>query len=484
MKKITLWSVVLSLLLISSASADVRMPKMFSNNCVLQRDMAVNVFGWADAGEKVTVEFNGQKVETTACEKGKWSVQLAPMAAKNEGATMTISGKNVVTIENVAVGEVWVCGGQSNMQYPVGGWGRVEATDEELNGDLSFIRFLRDPYITNPEPQEDLGGGAWTECKGGDQKKCTAVGFYFALRLHRELGCPIGLIDCNWGGSKVEEWIPESFMNLLSPETAAHAREFVTHVKADNRKFIGCMFNAKMNPWTKYAIKGAIWYQGCSNGGQGQLYFEKMDAMIKAWRSLWGYDFPFYWVQLANFQAPNADPNAMGGFVPVRYAQTKCLSIPKTGQAVTIDVGEANDIHPINKFTVGERLAACALANDYGKNVPFASPLFKEMKVDGNKAILTFSNVGDGLVAGKQNVREFSVDREGKLQRFAIAGDDGKFYWANAEITGKDTIEVSAPEVATPANVRYAFQQNPEGANLYSAEGLPASPFSTEPISK
>ena len=481
MKKIFLWSVLLSLLLVSAVSADVRMPKMFTSNCVLQRDAAVSVFGWADAGEKVTVEFNGQKVETTACEQGKWSVKLAPMAAKCEGSAMTITGKNVVKVENVVVGEVWVCGGQSNMQFSLG---RSTATEEELHGDLSFIRFLRDPNVTAPEPQEDLAGGKWTECKEDKQKGCTAVGFYFAQRLHKELGCPIGLIDCNWGGSKVEEWTPDAFMNLLSTETATHAREYVTHVKTDNWKFIGCMFNAKMNPWTKYTIKGAIWYQGCSNGGQGQRYFEKMEAMIKAWRTLWGYEFPFYWVQLANFQAPNADPNFTGSFVPVRYAQTKCLNIPKTGQAVTIDVGEADDIHPVNKFTVGERLAACALANDYGKNVPFASPLFKEMKVDGNKAVLTFSNAGSGLVAGKQSIREFSVEKDAKLNRFAIAGADGKFYWAEAKITGKDTVEVTAPEVTAPVNVRYAFQQNPEGANLYSAEGLPASPFSTEPITK
>ncbi len=482
MKKTLLLSAILSLVLVSLASADVRLPKMFTSNCVLQRDASVNVFGWADAGEKVTVEFNGQKVETTACDAGKWCVQLAPMAAKCDGSALVVTGKNTVTVENVVVGEVWVCGGQSNMQYPVGGWGRVDATEEELSGDLSFIRFLRDPCVTNPEPQEDLAGGAWTLCKDGEQKKCTAVGFYFALRLHAELGCPIGLIDCNWGGSKVEEWIPECAMNTLSEATAANAREFVTHARTDDRKFIGCMYNSKMNPWTKYTIQGAIWYQGCSNGGQGLVYFEKMEAMIQAWRKAWGYDFPFYWVQLANFQAPSDDANSTGGFVPVRAAQTKCLEIAKTGQAVIIDVGEEKDIHPINKFDVGYRLAACALAKDYGKDVPFASPLFASMKVEGNKAILTFENVGAGLVVGHQEPRTFSIVKDGALKRFAVAGEDGKFYWADAKITSANTVEVSAPEVAVPVNVRYACQQNPEGCNLYNAEGFPASPFSTEPL--
>ncbi|MDO4628718.1 MAG: sialate O-acetylesterase [Planctomycetia bacterium] len=485
MKKTCLWSVLFALLsvaLVSSVSADVRMPRMFSNNCVLQRGVPVNVFGFADAGEKVTVEFNGQKIETTACEAGKWLVKLAPMETKCEGSVMTITGKNTITVENVVVGEVWVCSGQSNMEYALGGWGRVDATEEELTGDNSFIRFLRDAYVTNPKPQEDLAGGAWIECKDGQQKPCTAVGFYFAKRLHDELGCPIGLIHCNWGGSKVEEWMPAEGMAMLSEETAAHAREFVTHVKADNRKYTGCMFNGKLSPWTKYTIKGAIWYQGCSNGGQGQVYFEKMQAMIQSWRAIWGYEFPFYWVQLANYQAPNDDPNTMGGFVPVRAAQTKCLTIPKTGQAVTIDIGEANDIHPINKFTVGNRLAVCALANDYGKDVIYASPLFKSMKVEGNKAILTFDNGGTNLVVGKQNVRKFSIDNESALKCFAVAGADGKYYWAEAKITSANTIEVSAPEVATPVNVRYAYQQNPEGANLYNVAGLPASPFSTEPL--
>ncbi|MDO4573699.1 MAG: sialate O-acetylesterase [Planctomycetia bacterium] len=462
--------------------ADVRLPRMFTDHCVLQRDAEVQVFGWADAGEKVTVAFNGQQVETTACDAGKWLVKLAPMAAKCEGGVMTITGKNTLTVNDVVVGEVWVCGGQSNMEYRVGGWGRVDATEEELNADLSFVRYLRDMRVTNPVPQEDLASGAWTLCKDGNQKNCTAVGFYFALRLHQELGCPVGLIDCNWGGSKVEEWIPESGMSRLSPETAAHAREYVTHAKQDNRKFIGCMFNGKMSPWTKYTIRGALWYQGCSNGGQGEVYFQKMNAMIQEWRKLWGYEFPFYWVQLANFQAPSDDPNTMGAFVPVRAAQTKCLTIPKTGQAVTIDIGEAKDIHPINKFDVGNRLAVIALAKDYGKDLPFASPLFQSMKVEGNKAILTFENVGSGLIVGKQETRKFSAVPEGKLQRFAVAGADGKFFWADAKITGKNTVEVSASEVAVPVNVRYAFQQNPDGANLYNAEGFPASPFSTEEL--
>ncbi len=487
MKKRQLWSVfsvftlfsAFTLLFTSSVSADVRMPQMFSDNCVLQRGVPVNIFGFADAGEKVTVEFNTQKVETTTDESGKWLVQLAAMETQNEGAPLTVTGKNTVTLKNVVVGEVWVCGGQSNMEFRLA---RVNTTEEEIASDLSAIRFFRDPFTLSTTLKDDHTSGDWVECKNQKQRNCTAVGFFFALRLHKELGCPIGLIDCNKGGSKVEEWLPESGMKFLSDETATHAREFVTRTNMEERKHIGCMYNAKMHPWTKYTIKGAIWYQGCSNGGQGEVYFQKMNAMIQAWRENWGSDFPFYWVQLANFRNASDDPNTVGSFVPVRVAQLKCLTIPKTGQAVAIDVGEAEDIHPTNKFTIGNRLAALALANNYGKGTLVTSPIFREMKVEGNRAILTFDNGGAKLVVGEQTGREFQLAQDARLNRFAVSGADGKFYWAEAKITSANTVEVTAPEVAEPIHVRYAFQDNPEGANLYNAEGFPASPFSTEEL--
>ena len=250
------------------------------------------------------------------------------------------------------------------------------------------------------------------------KKQCTAVGFYFALRLHAELGCPIGLIDCNWGGSKVEEWIPECAMNTLSEATAANAREFVTHARTDDRKFIGCMYNSKMNPWTKYTIQGAIWYQGCSNGGQGLVYFEKMEAMIQALRKALGYDFPFYWVQLANFQAPSDDANSTGGFVPVR-AHNEVSRNRKDGQAVIIRCRRRKDIHPITSSTsaIVWRLRTCERLR---KRRSVASAAFRLDEVKEIKRSHV-ENVGAGPVVRHQEPPHIQHRKRRTLKRFAVA---------------------------------------------------------------
>ena len=473
------FGLLLVLLTAVSLFADVRLPRMFSDNAVLQRNQAVPVWGWADPGEKVTVEFNDQKVETTTCEKGCWTVSLAPMAAENKGNDLIVRGKNTIKLANVAVGDVWVCSGKSNMEWALNSGsktGRISATPDELNGDYGYVRYLRDAYIVNEKPQDNLGGGSWTPCVGGKQAGCTAIGFYFALRMHKELNITIGLIHCNWGGSKIESWMPLDAWNQLPKEMQTNITNEMAKRKGGQGLPCG-MYNAKLHPWTRYAIKGALWYQGCSNGSEGETYFLKQKLMIESWRKAWGYDFPFYWVQLANYQKPNDDPNVGTNWAPLRDAQTACLSVPKTGQAVTIDVGETGDIHPRNKFDVGNRLAALSLVKDFGKQIPCESPLFKELKVTGNKALVTFDKVGSGLTAGKQVPRQFTADKNASVKRFAIAGADGKYYWGNAVITGKDTVEVTCPQVANPVSVRYAWQMNPEGCNLYSGEGFPATPF-------
>ncbi len=470
MKK-TLFLFAVMAMVCSTVLADVKLPKTFSDNAVLQQNKVVNVFGWAEPGEKVTVDFNGQKVETTACEAGKWLVQLQPMKTLNEGKDLIVSGKNSITLKNVVVGEVWVCSGQSNMEFVL----RSQVGPaEEQTGDFSFVRYLRDPHVTNAQPQEDLAAGQWTECKGGQQGNITAVGFHFAVRLHQELNCPVGIIDCNWGGSRIESWMPEETKDQLPADTL----KTISQNMGAKGNFAG-MYNAKLAPWTKYTIDGALWYQGCSNGGEGDTYFEKQKAMIQAWRKAWGYDFPFYWVQLANFTAPSDNPNDRTGWAPLRDAQTKCLEVPQTGQAVIIDIGMEKDIHPKNKFTVGNRLAAWALVKDFGKQIVYASPLVKSAKCENGKITVTFDNVGGGLVAGNQDDRVFSVVDQ-PLKRFAVAGADKKFVWATAKITGKDTVEITCDEITEPKFVRYAWQQNPSGCNLYNAEGFPATPFSVE----
>ena len=245
------------------------------------------------------------------------------------------------------------------------------------------------------------------------------------------------------------------------------------------------MYNSMIHPFVHLPIKGALWYQGESNGGEGETYYDKMRALIGGWRKQWGQgNFPFYYVQLANFQAPSEDPAGGSGWAKLRDAQTKSLTIPNTGMAVitdTVPLAEKDDIHPKNNFDVGLRLARWALARDYGqKNLEVSGPLFKALKVEGNKARLAFDHTGTGLMIGKKDGRTPATAASGeKLKHFAIAGADKKWFWAEAVIDG-NTVTVSSPEVKEPVAVRYAYQMNPDGANLYNKEGLPASPFRTD----
>jgi sialate O-acetylesterase len=245
------------------------------------------------------------------------------------------------------------------------------------------------------------------------------------------------------------------------------------------------MYNAMIHPFVRLPIKGALWYQGESNGGEGETYYHKMRALIGGWRQQWGQgDFPFYFVQLANFQNATEDPAGGNGWAKLREAQRKSLSIPNTGMAVitdTVPLAEANDIHPRNKYDVGLRLARWALNRDYGqKDIEVSGPLFKALKIEGNKARLVFDHSGSGLMVGKKEGRTPAIEnKEGKLKRFAVAGADKKWFWAEA-IIENHTVVVSSPEVTEPVAVRYAFSMNPDGANLCNREGLPASPFRTD----
>lgn len=477
------WFLVSSVLL-----ADVRLPKAFTDNAVLQRDTVVKLWGWADAGEKVKATWNGRSVETTACDAGKWSLQIPSGAACCEGKELVVEGKNKIVLQNVVVGEVWICSGQSNMEQPLNSWGqpRLSCTEEEISGDYSFVRFNRAFHQTADKAAEDVSSHGWTVCKDGNQKNCTACGFHFAVRLHKELGVPVGLIDVNWGGSNINSWIPDEGWNNV-PETAELGKQLIAErQKVENKDkgyhWAGGMYYAMLAPWRGYTIRGALWYQGCSNAGEGGFYYYKQKAMILEWRKLWGQgDFPFYWVQLANFRAPSNNPNDNIGWATIRDGQTRCMEVPYTGQAVIVDIGEEKDIHPRNKYDVGNRLALWALANDYGKNVVHVSPMIREWKVDGNKMVVKFDQVGSGLVVGENVERQpLKVLTNGELKRFAIAGEDKVFHWATAKIVGKDTVELTCEAVPNPVAARYAWQQNPEGCNLYSTEGLPATPFRTD----
>jgi sialate O-acetylesterase len=502
------------------AIADVRLPRIFTDNMMLQRDLPVRVWGWADAGEAVSVTLAGNSATTQADEKNQWSLEL-PALKTGENLELTVKGKNSLTLMNVIIGDIWVCSGQSNMEMDLGGC--VGAAEDLKAADLPKIRRIKINHEQAAQPGMDAPTATpWQVCSPGTARGFTAVGFYFAREIQQKTGVPIGIVDNNWGGTPIEPWVATEGLDMVAelkpqltarqeaikayraklPKTLTQLEGWIATTRrnlADETE-IGPMpaiprhpggdgwsgmHNAMIHPFVRLPIKGALWYQGESNGGEGETYFDKMRALIGGWRKLWAQgDFPFYFVQLASFQGVTENPAGGDGWAKLREAQRKSLSIPNTGMAVitdTVPLAEANDIHPRNKYDVGLRLARWALNRDYGqKEVVASGPLFKSLKIEGKKARLVFDHIGSGLMVGKKEGRAAAIEnKEGKLKRFAIASADKKWYWAEAVIE-KDTVVVSSPEVVEPVAVRYAFQMNPDGANLYNKEGLPASPFRTD----
>jgi sialate O-acetylesterase len=489
----------------SAALADVKLPAIFGSHMVLQRDQKDRVWGWAEPGEEVKVEIAGQSKTAKAGPDASWRVELDPMSAGGPH-TMSVRGKNTVTLDDVLVGEVWICSGQSNMQWGVGG-----AKDADL--EIHAAKFLNIRLITVPnrgtqEPQKDFEGH-WVACSPETVGGFSAVGYFFGRQLHQTLGVPVGLINDAWGGSACEAWIRRDLLAAdpkygpmmqnwadfeknyskakedYQAKFAAWQKE-AAKAKAENKPEPnqpfnpdwmmygnfrpGNIYNGVLKPTIGYGIRGVIWYQGESNANRAYQYRDLFPLMIKSWRDEWGQgDFSFYWVQLADFQAESPNQHD-SDWAELREAQTMTMDrLPKTGQAVIIDIGEGKDIHPRNKQDVAQRLARWALARDYGIGIPHQSPTYKSMERKGNKVVLTFDHVGGGLGT-------FDVD---EARGFAIAGSDRKFVSAQARVTGKNTVEVWADGVSEPVAVRYAWAHNPV-CNLYSAEGLPATPFRTD----
>lgn len=499
--------------------AAVQMPTVFTDNMMLQRDQPIRVWGWADVDEAVSVTLLGKTVNTKVDKKGTWSVEL-PAVGTGENLEMIITGTNSVTLKNIIIGDIWVCSGQSNMEMSLNGC--LGAKEDMSAADFPKIRRIKFNHVQSGMPEDDAPAqGAWQECSPKTVGGFTAVGFYFARDVHQKTGVPIGIVDANWGGSRIEPWVPleglalvDDFADAYKSKQAAitayraglpayfeQMESWITksrtnlangdHVSAPpvmpkiNDGGWSGMYNGMISSIIRLPIKGALWYQGESNGNEGDSYFQKKRALIGGWRKLWNQgDFPFYFVQLANFKQPNDNPAGGDGWAKHREAQSKCLTIPQTGMAVIIDtvpLNQANDIHPKNKFDVGTRLARWALVKDYGqKDLVYSGPLFKELKIEGNKARISFEHTGSGLMVGKKEGRSPAVeDSTGKLTQFSIAGADKKWYWADAVIEN-NTVVLSSAEVQEPVAVRYAFSMNPNGANLYNREGLPASPFRTD----
>ena len=462
--------------------AKVQLPPVIGNGMVLQRELPVPVWGWAEPGELVKVVFSGQERSVKANNDGKWSVEFGPLKASTKPMVMTITcGDDIQILENILVGEVWLCSGQSNMEWGVGN--SMNAKEEIAAATHPLIRLFNVPGHTVSAQPKEQGAGQWRSCEPGSISGFSAVGYYFGRRIKGELNVPVGLIGSNWGGTRIEPWTPlEGFESV--PELSAIAGQ----VKSYNSKTrVGgrdpsAIYNSMVHPLTPYALRGAIWYQGESNGAEGETYYQKKHALVNGWRKAFRNDhMAFYWVQLANFQQENRNPAGGDGWAKIREAQTKALDIPGTGMAVITDIGEARDIHPRNKQDVGWRLAQWALHQTYGLNdlVP-SGPLYKSQKIEGNAIRVFFHHVGEGLMVGKKSgldpVREVN---DGRLEHFAITGADMKWVWADAKIDG-ETVVVQSPDVVEPIAVRYAFTMNPERANLYNRDGLPAGPFRTD----
>ena len=514
------FSLLVVLFLATPLMAEVMPNPLFSSGTVLQRDCEVPVWGTARDGEKVTVEIAGQKLSTTAV-GGKWSVNLKPLSAGGP-FTLKISGDNVVTLENVLVGEVWVCSGQSNMQFALAG--ATNAQTEIPKANFPKIHLFTVPRKTSIKPISEAAG-TWVECTPETVRQFSAVGYFFGRDLHRKLDVPIGLIHSSWGGTPAQAWTSieglkkESVLNGYVADAAKNEQNFAAAAAAYPAKAAqyeeklkaweakagpgyeqklekwkqACieakkngkpmpklgvpvkpvppppadglprtptvLYNGMIAPLIPYGIRGAIWYQGEGNAGQARLYRTLFPTMIADWREKWKQgDFPFLFVQLAPF---NKQPPE------IREAQLLTLSkSPNTAMAVTADVGDLTNIHPKRKEPVGQRLALAARAIVYGEKIEYSGPMYQSMKAEGGKAVLKFTHTGTGLVA-----------KGGPLKDFTIAGADKKFVPAQAEIRGGEII-VSSSEVASPVAVRYGW--GTYDGNLFNAEGLPASPFRTD----
>jgi sialate O-acetylesterase len=472
----TLVSAVCCLSLASLARGDVKLPAIFSSHMVLQQGENDRVWGQADPDEQVTVEIAGQGKTAKAGADGKWSVTLDPLAAGGPH-TMTVRGRNGIRLEDVLVGEVWICSGQSNMQWDVQISNDPDL--ESLTAKFPNIRLISVPQVGTQEPQFTFNG-QWDVCTPDTVKSFSAVGYFFGRQLHQTLGVPVGLIDDAWGGSACEAWIRRDVLAADERYKPLLARwEEMEKKSVEDKNLEGQMrgnarpaniYNGVLKPTIGYGIRGAIWYQGETNAGRAYQYRDLFPLMISNWRKDWGIgDFPFYWVQLADFRSEKSEP-AESDWAELREAQTMTMSeLPNTGEAVIIDLGEDQDIHPRNKQDVAKRLARWALARDYGVNVPYHSPQYKSMEKSEGKAVLTFDFTGPGL-------KTFDV---GQVRGFAIAGSDKKFVWAQAKIVAPDKIEVWSDAVKEPVAVRYAWADNPV-CNVYGQNGLPLTPFRSD----
>lgn len=484
------------------AAAELKPAALFSDHMVLQRGQPVPVWGQADPGEQVSVSISGQTKSTTTDAHGKWLVRLDPMPASPEGHELVVQSsdeKRRFRIIDVVVGDVWLCSGQSNMLFRMN---KVENSQKEIAAaNDPNVRFfaVKEQFAQSPLTQV---GGAWKPISPATAAECSAVAYYFATSLQKQLGVPIGLLVSSVGGTRIETWMPQETLvslgdsqSLLEKWKHVSTDEF-SKIAADYRAYQyrrdrplpvtptatdqpaaparsaaekppsmrchdcpGALHNGMIAPLQPFAIRGFLWYQGEANSGRPDSYEKLLPGLIADWRKVWGQTLPFLFVQLAPFKSTHP---------AFREAQLRIWQkTPHSAMVVTTDVGDANDIHPVRKRPVGERLALAARALSYGEKVEYSGPVFKNMSIENDRAVISFTHIGAGLVA-----------KGDSLTGFTMAGGDGKFIAARAVIEGS-TVVITSDKITQPVAVRYAWATVPDG-NLFNREGLPAAPFRSD----
>ncbi len=489
--------------LAASADANVELASPFTSHLVLQREVPVPVWGTAEPGENVTVTFAGQTKRATAADDGQWRVVLAPLPTSVEPQSLVVTGSQTddpLELSDVLVGEVWLCSGQSNMDFTVAKTekyyfaGVQNEAEEVAAANYPRIRMFTGEWTKSHEPQARVAG-TWKVCNPETVREFSAIGYFFARDLQRVLKVPVGIVTLTYGASTAQAWIRreaieadprlkpvldtfDAKVKAYVPPTEEQMKQWISALgkaKKGKNRALGrpnpdpiqdqhnptVLFNGMIAPFVGFAVRGVLWYQGESITPPRDLFPIWNETLIQDWRKLWGRELPFYFCQVSAQRAASNGPD-------VREWQTEALKLPATAMAVTIDIGDAHNVHPKNKQDVGDRLCRIALAKTYGQSIEYSGPQYVGMKSFGAALQLTFSHVTGGL-----------SDHGSTLKGFEVAGPDGKFFPATANIDG-NTVFVSSPDVPVPTVARYAWAAFPDGCNLYNGAGLPAAPFRTD----
>jgi sialate O-acetylesterase len=448
------------LIFLQFSRANISLPEIFSDNMVLQQNSFVTIWGWAKTGETIVMkaDWMDKEMSTLTDTEGNWKITIKTPSAGGP-FNIHLKGHNEIILKNVLIGEVWLCSGQSNMEMSAQS-GITNGEEEIKNANWPEIRFYTVGTATSHYPQDHLTG-KWTVCTPDEMSTFSAIGYFFARKLNKELGVPIGVINSSWGGTPAEAWMPEEVIQ----------KDDFLHEAASKQKPVpwgpvapAMIYNAMISPLTPFHIAGVVWYQGEANTINAYVYKEMLSALIRSWRNKWGYDFPFYYAQIAPYKYGKPFEG-----VEVRDAQRRALDVPNTGMAVISDLCDTLNIHPKNKQDAALRLANIALNRYYRKTIPEDSgPLFRDMIIEKNKAIVSFDH-SEGLHV---------VGAGARLTYFEIAGEDKVFYPADAKIKDQKVV-VQSKNVKIPVAVRFAWT-NTAVPNLFNGANLPASCFITK----